>query len=88
MSKNNEKALVPKIRFPEFLSNGNWKDLPLGKIGEPLMCKRIFKEETTPTSNNGIPFYKIGTFGRLADSYIPKEIYEEYKNRVRFESWG
>jgi type I restriction enzyme S subunit len=88
MSKNNEKALVPKIRFPEFLSNGNWKDLTLGKIGEPLMCKRIFKEETTPTSNNGIPFYKIGTFGRLADSYIPKEIYEEYKNKYSFPKIG
>lgn len=46
----------------------------LGEIGEPLMCKRIFKEETTPNPNNGAPFYKIGTFGRSADAYIFKEI--------------
>ena len=52
------------------------------------MCKRIFKEETTPNPNNGIPFYKIGTFGRLADAYISKEIYEEYKSKYSFPKIG
>gem|GEM_PF-6751087 len=52
------------------------------------MCKRIFKEETTSNPNNGIPFYKIGTFGRLADAYISKEIYEEYKSKYSFPKIG
>jgi len=79
---------VPKVRFNEFDRNVEWQEITLGEIGEPLMCKRIFKEETTPNPNNGIPFYKIGTFGRLADAYISKEIYEEYKSKYSFPKIG
>lgn len=79
---------VPKFRFKEFENSGEWQETTLGEIGEPLMCKRIFKEETTPNPKDGIPFYKIGTFGRLADSYIPKEIYEEYKSKYSFPKIG
>ena len=88
MSKKHENILVPKLRFSEFQNQGNWEELTLGKIGEPLMCKRIFKEETTPNPNNGIPFYKIGTFGRLADSYISKDIYEKYRSKFSFPKIG
>lgn len=79
---------VPKFRFNQFEDSGDWEETTLGEIGEPLMCKRIFKEETTPNPKDGIPFYKIGTFGRLADSYIPKEIYEEYKSKYSFPKIG
>lgn len=34
MSKNNENKLVPKLRFPEFLRNGNWNEIKLAEIGE------------------------------------------------------
>lgn len=30
-------------------------------------------------SESGIPFYKIGTFGKVADAYISNDVYEEYK---------
>lgn len=83
-----EGETVPKLRFKEFENSGEWVEKTLGEIGEPLMCKRIFKEETTPNPNNGIPFYKIGTFGRVADSYITKEIYEEYKSKYSFPKIG
>jgi len=83
-----EGETVPKYRFKEFENSGEWVEKTLGEIGEPLMCKRIFKEETTPNPNNGIPFYKIGTFGRVADSYITKEIYEEYKSKYSFPKIG
>jgi type I restriction enzyme S subunit len=32
---------VPKLRFPEFLDAGEWKEKRLGEIGDVLMCKRI-----------------------------------------------
>lgn len=83
-----EGEAVPKLRFPEFKDSGEWEEKKLGEIGVPLMCKRIFKEETTTNSNNGIPFYKIGTFGRIADSYISEEIYEEYKSKFHFPKDG
>ncbi len=83
-----EGETVPKLRFKEFENSGEWEVKKLGDIGVPLMCKRIFKEETTTNSNDGVPFYKIGTFGRLADSYISKEIYEEYKSKYSFPKDG
>jgi type I restriction enzyme S subunit len=79
---------VPKLRFKEFENSGEWVEKNLGGIGEPLMCKRVFKEETTPNTQNGIPFYKIGTFGRLADAYISKDLYEDYKSKYSFPKIG
>ena len=52
------------------------------------MCKRIFKEQTSSYLKDGIPFYKIGTFGQLADSYISKELYEDYKSKYSFPKVG
>lgn len=42
----NKERLVPKLRFPEFEKEGEWVEKKLGKVGEPLMCKRIFKDHT------------------------------------------
>lgn len=61
-----------------------WKTL--GEIGEICMCKRILKNQTNTT--NGIPFYKIGTFGKKSDAYISKELYIEYKSRYSFPKKG
>ena len=83
-----EGEKVPKLRFKEFEKDGEWAKDRLGDIGNPSMCKRIFKEETTSDSKNGIPFYKIGTFGKEADSYISKVIYEEYKRKYSFPKKG
>ena len=49
----------------------------IGDIGRICMCKRIMKNQTN--SESGIPFYKIGTFGKVADAYISNDVYEEYK---------
>ena len=43
------------------------------------MNRRIFKDETM--SSGEIPFYKIGTFGKKADAFISRKLYEEYKNK-------
>ena len=50
------------------------------------MCKRIFKEETTVEGD--IPFYKIGTFGREPDSFISRELFEDYKSRFSYPEAG
>ena len=85
MSNN---KLIPELRFPEFKNEGEWLQKKLGEIGEPLMCKRILKEQTTTNSKNGIPFYKIGTFGKEADAYIPIKLFEEFKNKYSFPKNG
>ena len=60
--------------------------LTLGDIGKISMCKRIFKEQTS--AEGEIPFYKIGTFGKVADSYIPRKIFEEYKEKYSYPKKG
>lgn len=70
----NLKALLDSLPTPP---PQGWERVKLGDIGKICMCKRIMKHETN--QEQGIPFYKIGTFGGKADSYITQELYEEYK---------
>lgn len=58
----NEKAKIVKIS--------------LGDIGPICMCKRILKSQTNTVE--GVPFYKIGTFGKKADAYISKESFNRF----------
>ena len=50
------------------------------------MNKRIFKNETS--SNGDVPFFKIGTFGKKADSYISNAKFNEYKNKYSYPKIG
>ena len=50
------------------------------------MCKRILKNQTSATGD--IPFYKIGTFGKTADAFISRELFEEYKTNFPFPKKG
>ena len=50
------------------------------------MNKRIFKSQTTDSGD--IPFYKIGTFGGIADSFISKALFEEYKAKYPYPNKG
>lgn len=61
-----------------------WKKL--GEIGEVCMCKRIMKEQTSDSGD--IPFFKIGTFGSTADSFISRELFEEYKSKYSYPKKG
>lgn len=79
-------ARVPKLRFEEFRESGEWEEKVLGQIGEVLMCKRIFAEETN--ENSGIPFYKIGTLGGKPDAFISKELFNEYKSKYNYPRKG
>ena len=54
----------------------------LEDICEIKMCKRILKNETLEFGD--IPFYKIGTFGKKADSYITRKLFEEYKSKYSY----
>lgn len=64
----------------------DWEVKSLGEIGEPCMCKRILKEQTSPTGD--IPFYKIGTFGGIPDAYISRELFEHYKEQYNYPKKG
>jgi type I restriction modification DNA specificity domain protein len=61
-----------------------WKTL--GEVGEIRMCKRILKEQTSDYGE--VPFYKIGTFGKDADAYISKELFNEYRAKYNYPNVG
>ena len=80
--KNGEN--VPEVRFPGFTDD--WEQRKFGELGSVAMCKRIFKEQTSPVGD--IPFYKIGTFGAEPDAFISRELFEEYKEKFQYPKIG
>ena len=60
--------------------------IPLSEVGSVCMCKRILKSQTNDVG--GIPFYKIGTFGKAANAYISENTYEEYRSKYNFPKKG
>lgn len=79
-----DKQNIPKLRFSEF--SGEWEEKKLGDLGRVSMCKRVMKHETLEVGD--IPFYKIGTFGKMADSYISKELFNSYVEKYPFPKKG
>lgn len=80
--KDGEK--IPELRFPGFTDD--WEQRKLGDMGKVSMCKRVFKSETSEIGE--VPFYKIGTFGEVADSYISKDLFEEYRDKYSYPKVG
>lgn len=50
------------------------------------MCKRILKHQTTPFGD--VPFFKIGTFGGMADAYISYDTFNLYKSNYPYPKKG
>ena len=80
----NQKQNVPNLRFPEFTED--WVTIRLGDSCDINMCKRIFANQTSEVGD--IPIYKIGTIGNIPDSYISKELFEEYKQKYNYPRKG
>lgn len=58
----------------------------MGHIGEVCMCKRILKQQTSEKGD--VPFYKIGTFGKVPNSFISKELFNKYKEKYNYPVTG
>ncbi|WP_406841799.1 restriction endonuclease subunit S [Lactococcus lactis] len=63
-----------------------WEQRKLGDLGSVAMNKRVFKEQTS--ENGEVPFFKIGTFGSEPDSFISRELFEEYKLKYPYPEIG
>jgi type I restriction enzyme S subunit len=63
-----------------------WTEKRLGDLGSIRMCKRIFTEQTQEIGE--VPFYKIGTVGGVADAYITKELFTQYKTKYNYPKKG
>jgi type I restriction enzyme S subunit len=71
---------IPSLRFSEF--EGEWELKKLGDIGDVKMCRRVFNDETLPEGD--IPFFKIGSFGKIADAFITKQLFLEYREKFSY----
>ena len=58
----------------------------MGDACNVLMCKRILASQTN--TEGGVPFYKIGTIGGTPDSYISKELFDDYKAKYNYPHKG
>lgn len=76
---------MKKIRKQHSIPYG-WQIKQLGELGRVSMCKRILKNQTS--GDGDIPFFKIGTFGKEPDAYIPRDLYEDLKSRYSFPEKG
>ena len=77
---------VIKNYKPTITIKPEWEIINLGTVGKIRMCKRIFKDQT---KNNGeIPFYKIGTFGGVPNSYISQELFNDYREKFSYPKKG
>ncbi|HQL20662.1 MAG TPA: restriction endonuclease subunit S [Opitutaceae bacterium] len=63
-----------------------WEVKPLGEIGGVRMCKRVLKHQTRERGD--VPFYKIGTFGGVADAFIPQSLFDEFRRKYSFPRKG
>ena len=75
---------MPTLRFPGFTEE--WQKSALGDICTVQMCKRIFAHQTSEVGD--VPFYKIGTIGGIPDSYISKELFDEYRCKYNYPQQG
>jgi restriction endonuclease S subunit len=65
MSKNNENKLVPRLRFPEFLKEGNWEDKILKQVSD-VTSGQSPSGESYNEEGIGTPFYQGKTdFGDI-----------------------
>lgn len=74
--KHTELGLIPH----------DWEVRTLADVGTIRMCKRIMKYQTS--SMGDIPFYKIGTFGKVADAFISKDLYNDFRKKYNYPKQG
>lgn len=83
MNKKEVKK-APILRFKGFTND--WEQHTLGDFGSVAMNKRIFKNQTTDKGD--VPFFKISTFGKKADSFISNNLFEKYKEKYPYPQKG
>jgi len=79
-----QELLSGKRRLEGFTNK--WEIKTIRDIGDVKMCKRIFSHQTTDEGE--VPFYKIGTFGKEANSFISKRLFNEFKNKYSYPKVG
>ena len=84
LSKQASKQAQNLIKILQYVYG--YVEVRLGDIGKVSMCRRVLKSETNPIK--GIPFFKIGTFGKKEDAYISIKKFYEYKEKYSYPKKG
>lgn len=75
-----------KAALAETFAAVKGEKVELRTIGDVCMCKRVLKEQTTSVGE--IPFYKIGTFGKKANAFISRKLFDEFRARYSYPEKG
>lgn len=82
-----EGEKVPKMRFKEFVEDGEWKEKKLGDIAELTSSKRVHLADYVPS---GIPFFRGKEISQLKNDQIIEDllyISESHYDSIR-EKYG
>lgn len=75
-----------KQSIVDFIKDVQGSLIKIGELGRICMCKRIMKHETNTLE--GIPFFKIGTFGGTPNAFISPELFQKYKDAYPYPKNG
>lgn len=65
MNKNNDKTLAPRLRFPEFIREGDWDVLPLSKLSNEITEKTKGRKFKLMSITSGVGLVsQIEKFGK------------------------
>jgi type I restriction enzyme S subunit len=93
MNKELKKAIVPRLRFPEFDSSGEWLKQPMGELFEFQSNNSLSRDKLTYESGSvknihyGDIHTKFKTLFRIKDELVPYIIESESLERVKPESY-
>lgn len=93
MSKGSKKALVPKLRFPEFKETGDWIRHPMGEIFEFQANNSLSRDKlnyeygVVRNIHYGDIHTKFQTLFRLRNEHVPFISDVEFSQKVRPESF-
>jgi len=84
--------LIPELRFPEFLTDGNWEERFIEEFFSVGSSKRVLQEDWT---NNGVPFYRTRELVSLSKNepfgseiFISEKLFLEISEKYGIPSVG
>ena len=92
MSRQKEKAVLPKLRFPEFRDAGPWVIKKIGDYFDVCSSKRVLQKDW---QEEGVPFYRTRELVALSKNepfnskvYISEELFSELANKYGLPEEG
>ena len=88
----NKDKLIPELRFPEFVNEGEWEERFVEEFFSVCSSKRVLQEDWT---NKGVPFYRTRELVSLSKNepfgseiFISEELFSEISEKYGIPTEG